>query len=51
MLAVVMVEGMNANLQMVRRGLDWRFDKLSKEAAPLAAQNAAEGTSHHCDSL
>lgn len=42
-LAVVMVEGVNANLEMVRRGLAWRFDKYSKDEALLAAQNAAKG--------
>jgi endonuclease YncB( thermonuclease family) len=34
---------MNTNLQMVRRGLDWRFDKYSKDEALLAAQYAAKG--------
>lgn len=42
-LAVVMVGGVNVNLEMVRRGLAWRFDKYSKDEALLAAQNAAKG--------
>lgn len=41
-LAVVMVEGVNVNLEMVRRGLAWRYDKYSKDAALLATQNAAK---------
>lgn len=41
-LAVVMVDGMNANLEMVQRGMAWRFDKYSKDAALLAAQNKAK---------
>lgn len=42
-LAVVRVEGVNLNLEMVRRGLAWRFDKYSKDEALLNAQNAAKG--------
>lgn len=41
-LAVVMVNGMNANLEMVKRGMAWRFDKYSKDAALLAAQEEAK---------
>lgn len=41
-LAVVMVGGVNVNLELVRRGFAWRFDKYSKDAALLAAQNEAK---------
>ena len=41
-LAVVMVEGVNANLEMVKLGMAWRFDKYTKDAALLAAQEAAK---------
>jgi len=41
-LAVVMVEGLNVNLEMVRRGMAWRYEKYSKDAALLAAQNEAK---------
>jgi endonuclease YncB( thermonuclease family) len=41
-LAVVMVEGVNVNLEMVRRGFAWRFDKYSKDAELLAAQEEAK---------
>jgi endonuclease YncB( thermonuclease family) len=41
-LAVVMVNGTNANLELVRLGLAWRYDKYSKDAALLAAQNEAK---------
>ena len=40
-LAVVVVNGLNVNLEMVRRGLAWRYDKYSKDAELLAAQEAA----------
>lgn len=42
-LAVVLVAGVNVNLEMVRLGLAWRYDKYSKDEALLAAQNAAKG--------
>lgn len=41
-LAIVMVGSVNVNLEMVKRGLAWRFDKYSKDAALLAAQEAAK---------
>jgi len=41
-LAVVMVDDVNANLELVRRGLAWRFDKYSKDVALLAAQREAQ---------
>jgi len=41
-LAVVMVDGLNANLELVRRGLAWRFERYSQDAALLAAQNEAK---------
>jgi endonuclease YncB( thermonuclease family) len=41
-LAVVTADGVNANLELVRRGLAWRFDKYSKDAALLAAQHEAQ---------
>jgi len=41
-LAVVMVDGVNANLELVRRGLAWRFDKYSKDTELLAAQHEAQ---------
>jgi micrococcal nuclease len=40
-LAVVMVAGLNVNLEMVKRGMAWRYDKYSKDAELLAAQEAA----------
>ena len=42
-LAVVLLDGVNVNLEMVRRGLAWRFVKYSKDKALLDAQNAAKG--------
>lgn len=42
-LAVVMVGAVNVNLEMVKRGFAWRFDKYSKDPTLLAAQNAARG--------
>jgi endonuclease YncB( thermonuclease family) len=41
-LAVVVVNELNVNLEMVRRGLGWRYDKYSKDAELLAAQEAAK---------
>jgi micrococcal nuclease len=41
-LAVVVVNELNVNLEMVRRGLAWRYDKYSKDAELLAAQEAAK---------
>ena len=41
-LAVVMVDGVKVNREMVRRGLAWRYDKYSKDAALQAAQNEAK---------
>lgn len=41
-LAVVVADGVNANLELVRRGLAWRYDQYSKDAALLAAQNEAK---------
>jgi len=41
-LAVVMVEGLNVNREMVLRGLAWRYEKYSKDAALLAAQDEAK---------
>ena len=41
-LGVVLVDGKNINLEMVRRGLAWRYDQYSKDAALLAAQDAAK---------
>lgn len=41
-LAVVMVGGVNVNLEMVRLGMAWRYDKYSKDEALLAAQSAAK---------
>lgn len=41
-LAVVVVNGVNANLEMVRLGMAWRFDKYSKDETLLTAQNAAK---------
>jgi endonuclease YncB( thermonuclease family) len=40
-LAVVVADGVNVNLQMVRLGLAWRYEKYSKDAALMDAQNAA----------
>lgn len=42
-LAVVLVAGVNVNLDLVRQGLAWRYDKYNKDAALLNAQNAAKG--------
>lgn len=42
-LAVVLVAGVNVNLELVRLGLAWRFDKYSQDEALLNAQNAAKG--------
>ena len=42
-LAVVMVAGLNVNREMVIQGLAWRYEKYSKDAALLAAQNEARG--------
>lgn len=42
-LAVVMAGGLNVNREMVIQGLAWRYDKYSKDAALLAAQNEAKG--------
>jgi endonuclease YncB( thermonuclease family) len=42
-LAVVMVDSLNANREMVLRGFAWRYEKYSKDAALLAAQNEARG--------
>lgn len=41
-LAMVMAEGLNVNIEMVRLGLAWRFDKYTKDVELLAAQNAAK---------
>ena len=41
-LAVVIVAGVNANLELVRRGLAWRYDRYSQDAELLAAQNEAK---------
>jgi micrococcal nuclease len=41
-LAVVVVDGVNVNLEMVKRGMAWRYDKYSKDAELLAAQEAAK---------
>jgi len=41
-LAVVMVAGLNVNREMVIQGLAWRYEKYSKDAALLAAQNEAK---------
>jgi len=41
-LAVVRADSINVNLEMVRRGLAWRFDKYSKDAVLLAAQEEAK---------
>jgi endonuclease YncB( thermonuclease family) len=40
-IGVVFVGGVNANLAMVQAGMAWRYDKYSKDAALLAAQNEA----------
>jgi len=40
-LAVVMVGGVNVNRELVRLGLAWRYERYSKDAALLAAQNEA----------
>ncbi len=40
-LAVVIVAGLNVNREMVIQGLAWRYEKYSKDAALLAAQNEA----------
>jgi micrococcal nuclease len=37
----VVVNGLNVNLEMVKRGMAWRYDKYSKDAELLAAQEAA----------
>jgi endonuclease YncB( thermonuclease family) len=42
-LAVVMAGGLNVNRAMVIQGLAWRYEKYSKDAALLAAQNEAIG--------
>ena len=42
-LAVVMAGGLNVNREMVIQGLAWRYEKYSKDAALLAAQNEAIG--------
>jgi endonuclease YncB( thermonuclease family) len=41
-LAVVVVNGLNVNLEMVQRGMAWRYEKYSKDAELLAAQEAAK---------
>lgn len=41
-LARVLVGEVDVNLQMVKLGLAWRYDKYSKEQALLDAQNAAK---------
>lgn len=41
-LAVIMAGGLNVNREMVRLGLAWRYEKYSKDAALLAAQNEAK---------
>jgi micrococcal nuclease len=41
-LAVVVVNGLNVNLEMVKRGFAWRYEKYSKDAELLAAQEAAK---------
>lgn len=43
-LAVVMVAGLNVNREMVLRGLAWRYERYSKDAALLAAQNEARAS-------
>ena len=40
-LAVVMVGGMNVNMEMARLGLAWWYEKYSKDAALMAAQSEA----------
>lgn len=42
-LAVVVAGGVNVNRELVRLGLAWRYEAYSKDAALLAAQNAAKG--------
>jgi micrococcal nuclease len=42
-LGVVFADRENVNLAMVRRGMAWRYDQYSKDAALLEAQNAAKG--------
>ncbi len=37
-LARVIVDGLDVNLELVKRGLAWRYDKYSKEQALLDAQ-------------
>jgi endonuclease YncB( thermonuclease family) len=39
-----MIEGLNVNREMVRSGLTWRYEKYSKDAALLDAQNKARLT-------
>ena len=43
-LAVVMAGNLNVNREMVLRGLAWRYEKYSKDAALLAAQNEAKAS-------
>lgn len=40
-LAVVVADGVNVNLALVRLGLAWRYEAYSKDAALLIAQNEA----------
>ena len=41
-IAVVFAGQTNVNLELVRRGLAWRYDAYSKDPVLLAAQNAAK---------
>lgn len=41
-LAVVMIDGLNVNREMVLRGFAWHFVRYSKDAALLAAQKEAK---------
>jgi endonuclease YncB( thermonuclease family) len=41
-LAVVVADGVNVNLALVRLGLAWRYEAYSKDAAFIVAQNEAK---------
>ena len=41
-LAVMMVDAVNVNLAMAKRGMAWRYEKYSKDAELLAAQESAK---------
>lgn len=44
-LGIIIHDGLNVNLEMVKLGFAWRFDKYSNDQALLDAQNAAKAQS------